>query len=88
MRPDFCGAEKGGVVQLSRMHRRRWASGAQAHGGERKLKMDKFGAGVVVSGLKLVVVGGRSGSAGRSGSSGNVGARAGGGWVIPCAASW
>ena len=67
MRPDFCGAEKGGVVQLSRMHRRRWASGAQAQGGERKLKRGKLGAGREVSGSKLVVVGGRSGSEGEIG---------------------
>ena len=65
MRPDLCCAEKGGVVQLSRMHRRRRASGAHTQGGERKRKRDKFGAGQEVSGSKLVVVGGRSGSDGR-----------------------
>ena len=88
MSPDFSGVEKGGVVQLSRLHRRRCASVDHTQGGERRLKWDKFGAGHEVSGSKLVVVGGRSGSEGRLGSSGKVGARVDGGWVIPCAASW
>ena len=88
MRPDFCGAEKGGVVQLSKMHRRRWASGAQTQGGERKLKRGELGGGREVSGSKLVVVGGRSGSEGRDRFAGNVGVGVDGGWTIPCAASW
>ena len=88
MRPVFCGAEKGGVVQLSRMQWCMCASGAQGQGGERVLKSGKSGAGQEVRGSKLVVVGGGSSSSGRSGLSGNVGANVDGGWVIPWAASW
>ena len=88
MRPVFCVAEKGGVVQLSRMQRYVCASGAQGQGGERVLKGCKSGAGREVRGTELVVVGVGSSSSGRSGLSGNVGANVDGGWVIPWAASW
>ena len=81
----FCGAEKGGVVQLSRMQRCMCASGQS---GERVSKSGKSGAGQEVRGSKLVVVGGGSSSSGRSGLSGNVGANVDGGWVIPWVASW
>ena len=88
MRPDFSGAEKGGVVQLSSMQRRMCASGAQGQGGERMSKRGRSGAGQGVRGLPLVDVGWVLSSGGWSGSSGNVGASVVGGWVIPWAASW
>ena len=56
-RPDFFGAEKGGVVQLSSMQRRMCASGAQGQGGERMSKRGRSGAGQGVRGLPLVGVG-------------------------------